>query len=169
MKIQNFFQYFKVALKLVTRSIVFPKIQSKQRWVLLFFVYVCPWLCWQTAKYQFKKKTEFDVKLRKKVKKTGKLSGVCQNDQNKERQSKQKKFKCQDFDLVIKLNILWKRWICHLGSLQLVPQVLHLCQQFNKWLIVWREKVEKIQIRNQRPYLFLLILRQVKVMMKSGF
>jgi len=36
----------------------------------------------------------------------GKLSGVCQNDQNKERQSKQKKFKCQDFDLVIKLKIL---------------------------------------------------------------
>ena len=45
-----------------------------------------------TGKISVQKKTEFDVKLRKKVKKTGKLSGVCQNDQNKERQSKQKKF-----------------------------------------------------------------------------
>ena len=58
------------------------------------------------GKISVQKKTEFDVKLRKKVKKTGKLSGVCQNDQNKERQSNQKKFKCQDFDLVIKLKIL---------------------------------------------------------------
>ena len=58
------------------------------------------------GKISVQKKTEFDVKLRKKVKKTGKLSGVCQNDQNKGRQSKQKKFKCQDFDLILKLNNL---------------------------------------------------------------
>ena len=58
------------------------------------------------GKTSVQKKTEFDVKLRKKVKKTGKLSGVCQNDQNKERQSKQKKFKCQDFDLISKFKNL---------------------------------------------------------------
>ena len=55
----------------MTRSTVFPEIHSKQRWVLLFFCLSMSLAVLANGKILVQKKTEFDVNLRKKVKKLG--------------------------------------------------------------------------------------------------